>query len=221
MDAITSALQAIQPAVQPAAEIAGVGSAAYNLYNQYQNQQYQDTLRQDAQNPAKVTALAQQYTQPLNAGLTTSVNNQAQAYLAQRGLSDSPQISQQVESQALAPYIQQNGQQGYADAIQALGLGGGAVNPNNQAPNSIAALAKMFAGQQSNPGALNGASALTRLLQLAQPGSNVMPQTQAPDLGDQSIPYQPTQSLDLSSFYVPDYSASGSGGDSVPYTGSD
>src|ERR1700722_9150635 len=106
-----------------------VGSTGYNLFNQWQNQQYQNTLRSDAQNPSKVNALAEQYTQPLTKGLTDSVNNQAQAFLAQSGLSESPQIAQQVESQAIAPYIQQNQQQGYQDAIQALGLGGGAIPP--------------------------------------------------------------------------------------------
>ena len=92
--------------------VAQLGSTGYNLYDQYKQQQYQNTLRQDAQNPAKVTALAQQYTQPLTAGLTAAVNNSTQAQLAQAGLSESPQIAQTVESQAIAPYVQQNQKQG-------------------------------------------------------------------------------------------------------------
>ena len=83
--------------------------------------------------------------EPLTAGLQTSVANQAQSDLANRGLSDSPQIAQQVYAQALAPYVQQNQQTGYQDALQALNLGGGAVNPNNASSNAISALAKMFA----------------------------------------------------------------------------
>src|ERR1700679_1112907 len=99
-DGITSALQSLAPALQ----VAQIGSTGYNLYNQWQNQQYQNTLRSDAQNPAKVNALAAQSTQPLAAGLTAAVNNQTQAQLAQSGLSESPQIAQTVEAQAIAPY---------------------------------------------------------------------------------------------------------------------
>jgi hypothetical protein len=202
MDGIIQAFQSLGNS--GVLQLAQLGSTGYNLYNQYQNQQYQNTLRQDAQNPAKVTALAQGYTQPLTAGLTDSVNNQAQAYLAQSGLSESPQIAQQVESQAIAPYIQQNQQQGYQDAIQALGLGGGAIPPQLQGTNNLSALAKAFA---SLP---NGSAQLKQLLQLSQNGPQ--PQTQSPTIADPSIPYEPTQNLDLSSFYTPDYAAPSGGG---------
>src|ERR1700683_509454 len=103
---------ALAPLIQSITGAAGAGSTIFNLVNQYKNQQYQDLLRSYAQNPAKMNAYAGQFTQPLNAGLTTSVANNAQAYLAERGLSESPEISQQVESQAIAPYIQQNQQAG-------------------------------------------------------------------------------------------------------------
>ncbi|MGB6721170.1 MAG: hypothetical protein WBE72_10270, partial [Terracidiphilus sp.] len=97
MPQIASSLGSI--ASSPATtDVLNAASTGYNLYNQYQQQQYQNTLRSDAQNPAKVTALAQQYTQPLNAGLTAAVNNATQAQLAQSGLSESPQIAQQVEA---------------------------------------------------------------------------------------------------------------------------
>jgi hypothetical protein len=140
------ALSSLTSILKPVASIAGLGSTAYNLYNQYQNQQYQNLLRSYAQNPAKMQAYAQQFTQPLNAGLTADVSNSAQAYLAQRGLSDSPAVSQQVESQAIAPYIQQNQQQGYQDALQALGLGGGAIPPGTQQQTGQSQLAQILAG---------------------------------------------------------------------------
>ena len=133
---------ALAPYLQGAGTVASLGSSAYNIYNQYQNQQYQDKLRSLAQNPSELNAYAQQFTQPLNAGLTASVANQAQAYLAQRGLSDSPEISQQVEAQAIAPQIQQNQQAGYQNALQALGLGGGAISPGQQQQTSMAQLTK-------------------------------------------------------------------------------
>jgi len=155
---------ALAPLLQTATGVAGLGSTAYNLYNQYQNQKYQDLLRSYAQNPTKMNAYAAQFTQPLNAGLTTSVANQTQAYLAQRGLSDSPAISEQVEAQAIAPYVQQNQQAGYQNALQALGLGGGAIPPALQQQTGLAALAKAFSQlggpqqpQQINPAQLPSA----------------------------------------------------------------
>jgi hypothetical protein len=140
----TSALSSINPELQTGLGVAGIGSTAYNMYNQYQNQQYQNLLRSYAQDPTKMNAYAANFTQPLNAGLTSAVANNTQGYLASRGLSDSPAISQQVEAQAIAPYVQQNQQAGYQDALLALQVGGGAVNPNNQSASSIAQLAKAF-----------------------------------------------------------------------------
>lgn len=217
-DGITSALQSLAPALQ----VAQIGSTGYNLYNQWQNQQYQNTLRSDAQNPAKVTALAQQYTQPLTAGLTAAVNNQTQAQLAQSGLSESPQIAQTVEAQAIAPYIQQNQQAGYADAIQALGLGGGAIPPQIQGANNLSALAKAFA---QLPGGAKGLPTLQDYLRTFG--------TQAPQLnpaqfnpGAAPSPIDASglyQAPDLSSIYQSDpatYSSDG-GGDQAPYAGSD
>jgi hypothetical protein len=213
MDGITQALQSIQPELKAGTEIAGLGSTAYNLYNQYQNQQYQNQLRSYAQDPAKMNAYAQQFTQPLTAGLQTSVAKNTQSYLAQRGLSDSPEIAQQVQAQAIAPYVQQNQQNGYQNALQALQVGGGATNPNNASSNAISALAKMFAG---NNGSGMG---LKQLLALANSGAT--PQTQSPDLGAAgTIPDQPVQNFDFSS-WQPDYSTAGGGADTGSYEESD
>jgi len=217
-DGITQALQSIQPVLQPALQVAQLGSTGYNLYNQYQNQQYQNTLRQDAQNPAKVTALAQQYTQPLNAGLTAAVNNQTQAQLAQAGLSESPQIAQTVEAQAIAPYIQQNQQQGYQNAIQALNLGGGAIPPALQQQNGLAALAKAFStmGGTPPPGALPNAANIASaganpLLNPNLWGSNPITAPTSVDMGagyspSGALPYSPPPDVTEGSFN-PDYTA--------------
>jgi hypothetical protein len=214
MDGITQALESIQPELKAGTEIAGIGSSAYNMYNQYQNQQYQNQLRSYAQDPAKMNAYAQQFTQPLTAGLTTGVANQAQSDLATRGLTDSPEISQQVYAQAIAPYIQQNQQQGYQNALQALQIGGGAVNPNLQSANSIAALAKLFAGPNGTLPNLAGASQLTRIQQLA--AAAPQPET-TPNYLDQPIQ---TPSFDMST-WQPDYSVGSAGSDQAPYAGSD
>lgn len=150
-------MSAIQPVLAPALQVAQLGSTGYNLYNQYQNQQYQNQLRSFAQDPAKMNAYAAKFTQPLTAGLTAGVANQAQADLATRGLTDSPEISQQVYAQAIAPYVQQNQQQGYQNALQALQVGGGAIPPAQQQQQSLSALAKAFSqfgGGAGGPGSL-------------------------------------------------------------------
>jgi hypothetical protein len=192
------AFSSLLPLIQQISPVLSLGSTGYNLYNQYQNQQYQNNLRSFAQDPAKMNAYAAKFTQPLNAGLQTGVANEAQAYLAQRGLSESPQISEQVESQAIAPYIQQNQQQGYQDALQALGLGGGAIPPGQQQQTAQSQLAQILAGAPP-PGAVNAPNPL----------NNTMP----PQLSD--LQGSPGPPIDMSSWYgnqqMPDLSAFGGG----------
>jgi hypothetical protein len=113
-----------------------VASTGDSMYNNYENQKYQNKLRTYAQDPTKMNAYADQFTKHLNAGLTTGVANNTQSYLAQRGLTDSPQISEQVEAQAIAPYVQQNEQNGYQDALSALNLGGGASSSSSSSSSS-------------------------------------------------------------------------------------
>jgi hypothetical protein len=146
MDSITSALSSLGGGStgKGLMDLAAIGSTGYGLYNNRQNQQYQNQLRSLAQSPTKMNAYAEQFTKPLTAGLQANVANNTQSYLAERGLSDSPQIAQQVQAQAIAPQVQQDQQQGYQNAIQALNVGGGAVNPNLQQANSITNLAKAF-----------------------------------------------------------------------------
>jgi hypothetical protein len=218
MDAITQAFSSLNSsgALKDVGQVAGIGSTAYNMYNQYQNQKYQNNLRSYAEDPAKMNAYAAQFTQPLTAGLQTGVANAAQADLATRGLTDSPEISQQVYAQAIAPYIQQNQQNGYQNALQALKVGGGAVDPSTQSANTISALAKMFAGTGAGSlPDLSGASQMTRVNQLAAAAQ--MPQPTY-DMGDQSIPYQSTQNFDWGGFpsgdttdYTADLGSTGGG----------
>lgn len=192
MDAISSALQGT--GMQDITKLLGVASTGENLYNQYENQQYQDKLRSYAQDPAKMNAYAKQFTQPLDAGLQQGVANQSQAYLAERGLSASPYISEQVESQAIAPYIQQNQNQGYQNAITALGLGGGAVNPGQQQQQLMAQLAKMFSGT-------TGLSPLQKV----NDAYNSQQAAQLPSVSSMwnpSTPEVPNQPIDLQSFFA-------------------
>jgi hypothetical protein len=146
MDALTS----IMPVLTGGAQVASAGS---NIYEGYKQQQYQDKLRALAQNPAQMNQYAQGFVQPLNAGLEKGVANEAQAYAAERGLGQSPGPSSEILAQAIAPYVQQNSQAGYQNALQALNLGGGARPPNTQQ-----GLTQLFAG-------------LKPFTQLGQPGS--------------------------------------------------
>jgi hypothetical protein len=220
---------ALAPFLKDLTSVASLGSTGYNLFNQYQNQQYQNQLRSMAQDPAKMNAYAAKFTQPLTAGLTTGVANQAQADLATRGLTDSPEISQQVYAQAIAPYIQQDQQQGYQNALQALQVGGGAIPPATQQQNSLAALTKAFSqmgGQGGQaPGALQALQNYLRTMgtqapqldssQWAPPGAGVTAPIDPSGLGGGGAP-------DFSSFgstppdvtgptsdfsYEPDYGA--------------
>ena len=215
MDAITQAFQSIQPILKPATEVANIGSTAYNLYNQYQQQQYQNKLRSLSTDPAAVSKLAAGYTQPLTAGLQKGVANETQAYLAERGLSESPEISQQVQSQAIAPYIQQNQQQGYNLALQALGLGGGAINPAYQKQDSMSALAKAFAqlsslgkpGGSSAPGSSDPSVALQNYLRTMGTQPAQTNTYGAPPAAPIDTSSWESATPDLSSFYTPDYSS--------------
>lgn len=138
MDALGSLTSILKP-------VSSLLSAGSGLYNSYENQQYQNMLRGYAENPSKFNAYAGQFVQPLNAGLIAGVNNQAQGYAAERGLAQSPALDTSIEEQAIAPYIQQNTNQGYQAALQALGLGGGP----SQAQNPTSQLASAFSGLNS------------------------------------------------------------------------
>lgn len=141
-------LASIIPALSAGTNLASAGSG---LYNSYENNKYQDMLRSYAGNPQKLQAYAAGFTQPLAAGLTQGVNNQSQAYAAERGLATSPAASQQIENEAIAPYIQQQQATGMQQALQALGLGGGAApNPSgsfSQLGTGLSGLAKLFQPQ--------------------------------------------------------------------------
>lgn len=202
---------ALAPLLTDATGVASLGSTAYNLYDQYKNQQYQNLLRSYAQDPTKMNAYAAKFTQPLNAGLTAAVNNQTQAQLAQAGLSESPEIAQTVEAQAIAPYIQQNQQAGYQDALQALNLGGGAIPPAMQQQTGLAALAKAFS-QLGRPG--GGGGAQPNELQLLQNYLNTMQPNAPSTIPDPSAGIGPesTAPIDTSSWYTPDYSSFAGGG---------
>lgn len=186
MDALTGIL----PILTSGAQVASAGS---NIYQGYENQKYQDYLRNLAQNPQAFNAYANQFVQPLSGGLQKSVANEAQGYAAERGLGESPALTSEIVAQAIAPYVQQNQQFGYNEALQALGLGGGA-----KPTNTSQGLTQLFAGLNGltklNPSSAGNPAAFDPNAQLnaAQEFAGLAtPPTTIPASTDYTIPSNP------------------------------
>jgi hypothetical protein len=97
---------------------------------------YQNFVMSLLKNPGKLAQMAAQITQPLSRGLEQSVGNQVQGDLASRGLSQAPGIFAATESQALAPYEQQNQNIAMQAVLQSLGLPAGTfAQPTNLGPS--------------------------------------------------------------------------------------
>lgn len=137
--------------------LAGAGTVGNYLTGRKTNQAISDQIAWNkyvqglVSNPAAFQKFAQGYTQPLTAGLVQGVENQDQAWLAQHGLSQSPAIAGDVVNQSLAPYIQQQQNQGLQAALQALQAGNPGVNPLAGGPgtNNLTGLLKMLQGPQA------------------------------------------------------------------------
>lgn len=111
--------------------LAGVGTISDFL--QQRQQAAARSRLQALSNPATQAADIASLTQPLNAGLVSNVENQTQGYLGERGLNESPAITSEVVSQALAPYVQQNQAQAMNEFQQQLAalqasLGGSGID---------------------------------------------------------------------------------------------
>lgn len=140
----------------------GLGSIG-NVIQSIQKSQELSSLK-NSQNalanmtPQQLSARVNAATQPLNTGLIQSVGNQVQGDVASRGLAESPGVFASTESQALAPYEQQNQQLALQEVMQQLGLPidyaqaylQGLGNPTNLAP-----LMQLLM-RQNNPGGSGG-----------------------------------------------------------------
>jgi hypothetical protein len=83
---------------------------------------YQKFMANLAQNPAAMQAYIQGFQQPLSQNLINQVGNATQGRLMESGLGLSPQISQAVLGQALAPYVESSQQLAAQTALSTLGL---------------------------------------------------------------------------------------------------
>lgn len=117
---------------------AGFGGGGF-LSNWLQNRKTnanQDYLSKLGKDPVAMQAYLRKFQQPLSAGLTQGVGNNVQAFLGERGLSESPTISADVLAQALAPYQQQEQQLAGNEAFNSLGL----INTKPSTPANLTSL---------------------------------------------------------------------------------
>lgn len=182
-------LASILPALQG---IMGVVSTGAGLYNSYENAQQQNKIRGILDNPTKMQNFVKGYTQPLQAGLLQGVENQAQGYAAERGLASSPAQEQQIVSQAVAPYLQQQQNQAWQEAMQALGLG---LQQNQGAKGGGASLTS---GLQQLMDLFQGQKNLSSIK--SQAAQDQVPYQSPTDTFDPSIAYEPYQTVDLTNW---------------------
>lgn len=111
-----------------------------NIMATQQQQSALNRISSYQKNPAKAAQVINSLTQPLSLGLTEDVGNNVQGYLAERGLSGSPNITSSVLAQALAPYQQQNQQQAMQEFQMLLNPTGAGF----QQPQSLQSLMSLF-----------------------------------------------------------------------------
>ena len=145
MDAISSIGQVVGKLL-PAA-LTG-GGFINNLLTQRKTNERQNFVENAVKN---FPQYSQKFIQPLSKGLTSNVGNQVQGYLGERGLSMSPTITADVESQALAPFVQQNQQTGIQAALGSLGIMPGAPGQMTDTSGPLALLLKQLRSRPITP----------------------------------------------------------------------
>lgn len=169
MDGLSSIISSIAPqAAAPAplwqqlltGGMFGAGELG-NLLQENKQNSYQNSLLNLMNNPQALTNKVLQAEQPISNSLTQAVTNQVQAQMASRGLAQAPGIFATTESQALAPFQQQNYQTALQQVLASLGAPGQYSNLNQPASNLTPALS-MFLRSFGTPGG-------------QQQGSNVAP----------------------------------------------
>lgn len=132
----------------------GTGTIGNILASNKRNQALQQELDVQKQlmglTPSAMAAGASQLERPLSAGLTSSVGNAVQGYLAERGLSQAPGIQATTLAQGLAPFKMQEQQLAMNAFLQKLGLPAQAAARFLPTPGSID-LSKLFQGLFSRP----------------------------------------------------------------------
>jgi len=152
-----------------------------------QNQQaaYTKYVTNLVQNPAQISKMATSEAAPLSQALQQTVMNAVQGDMAARGLSQAPGIFGATESQALAPYVQQN----YNTALQAvlsqLGIPISSMSSQQgsfQKPQDLSALLKQFLNSFGTKGTVPTQS---------PQGGGLTPPTIDPIFGDANASFDP------------------------------
>jgi hypothetical protein len=134
--------------------IAGAGEAG-NILQQVKANQYRDFVMGLLNNPGRLATMTNQLAAPLSGALTQSVENQVQGNVASRGLGQAPGIFAANESQALAPYVQQNQNTALQSIMQALGVPAGTFGQQSNLSPLFTSLfsqtPKMIPGQNTTP----------------------------------------------------------------------
>lgn len=132
------------------------GSAAAgtvgNILEEQKKAAYSNFVMSLLKDPSKLAAMAAKIQQPLNNGLTQAVGNNVQGNLAERGLSQAPGIFAATESQALAPYYQQNQNTAMQAVLSSLGLPAGTFG---QPVNTAGSFQSLIQGLKARQGGGN------------------------------------------------------------------
>src|ERR1035441_1240986 len=104
--------------------MAGAGTIG-NLIEAKKKADYQNYINDLMQHPEKLAALVQKMQKPMDNALVQGVTNQVQGNMAERGLSQAPGIFAASQSQALAPYEQQNYNTALSSVMNMLGMPAG------------------------------------------------------------------------------------------------
>lgn len=106
-----------------------------NILEENKRNAYQNYVLNLMKNPAALAQMVTKAEQPLSQSLIQNVENTVQGNVASRGLAQAPGIFATQESQALAPFVQQNQQQAQNLVLSSLGLPQGTFqNPTNLSP---------------------------------------------------------------------------------------
>src|ERR1035438_7820190 len=128
-----------------------------NIMEEQKKAAYQNFVMGILKDPAKLAAMIAKVQQPLSQGLQQSVGNKVQGDMAQRGLSQAPGIFAATESQALAPYYQQNQAVAENAVLSSLGMPAGTFG---QPANTSGAMS-LFLNSLKNRGGGGGVNAGT------------------------------------------------------------
>jgi len=144
---------------------AGAG-LTQNLLANRQAEQKQNFVKDLITNPTKFAAFVKSFNQPLQQGLTADIDRSASAFGAEHGLGSSPAVMQDIEAQALAPYLQQQQQTAQQTALQSLGI---YSNSPTTKPVDISSILKMLQMGGSQPNVTSGIN----LNNVPNPGINL------------------------------------------------